>query len=63
MSESSIESLLRWEQHGALWRVRLVDQTEAVVELCTCAGEPVDQLRFTGPAVLRYLAGRPRSDA
>jgi hypothetical protein len=30
--------------------------------LITCAGEPVDQLRFTDPAVLRYLADRPRSD-
>jgi hypothetical protein len=63
MTESSIEPLLRWEQHGALWRARLVSETEAVVDLCTCAGEPVDQLRFTDPAVLRYLADRPRSDA
>jgi hypothetical protein len=63
MAESSIEPLLRWEQHGAVWRARFSSDTEAVVDLCTCGGEPVDQLRFTDPAVLRYLADRPRSDA
>jgi hypothetical protein len=63
MAESSIQPLLRWEQHGAVWRARFLSETEAVVDLCTCGGEPVDQLRFTDPAVLRYLADRPRSDA
>ena len=62
MAESSIDTLLRWEQSGAVWRAKSVSEMEAVVDLCTCAGEPVDQLRFTDPAVLRYLADRPRSD-
>ena len=62
MTESPIDTLLRWEQHGAVWRAKSVSEMEAVVDLCTCAGEPVDQLRFTDPAVLRYLADRPRSD-
>jgi hypothetical protein len=58
----SIDILLRWEHHGAVWRARSVTGTEAVVDLCTCTGEPVDQLRSNDPAVLRYLADRPRSD-
>ena len=62
MPESPIDTLLRWEEHGAIWRARSVDETEAVVDLCTCYGEPVDQVRFTDPAVLRYLADRRRSD-
>jgi hypothetical protein len=63
MAESPIDTLLRWEESGAVWRARSVSETEAVVDMCTCAGEPIDQLRFTDPAVLRYLAERPRSDA
>jgi hypothetical protein len=62
MPESPIDILLRWEQHGAVWRARSVTETTAVVDLCTCTGEPVDQLRSSDPAVLRYLADRPRSD-
>jgi hypothetical protein len=62
MAESPIHTLLRWEQHGAVWRAKSVSEMEAVVDLCTCAGEPVDQLRITDPAVLRYLVDRPRSD-
>jgi hypothetical protein len=62
MPESPIEILLRWELHGAVWRARSVTETEAVVDLCTCTGEPVDQLRLSDPSVLRYLAHRRRSD-
>ena len=39
-----------------------IDLTGAVVELCTCHGEPVDELRSNDPALLAYLARRPRSD-
>jgi hypothetical protein len=62
MAESPIDTLVHWEQHGAVWRATWVTETEAVVDLCTCAGEPVDQLRSSDPALLRYLADRPRSD-
>jgi hypothetical protein len=62
MPESPIDILLRWEHDGAVWRARSVTETEAFVDLCTCTGEPVDQLRSNDPTVLRYLADRPRSD-
>jgi hypothetical protein len=62
MSEPPIDTLMRWEEHGAVWRARWVTDTEAVVDLCTCYGEPVDEVRFTDPDTLRYLADRPRSD-
>ena len=63
MAESPIETLQRFEAHGGHWRVAAHSATEAVVELCTCAGEPVDQLRVTDRETLDYVAGRPRSDA
>jgi hypothetical protein len=63
MPESPVDVLKRWEDHGAVWRARSVTPTEAIVDLCSCTGEPVDQLRSDDPALLRYLADRPRSDA
>lgn len=63
MPESPIDTLKRWEDHGAIWRARSVTEVEAVVDLCSCTGEPVDQLRSNDPALLRYLSDRPRSDA
>jgi hypothetical protein len=59
--ESPVETLERWEKHGAIWRAVTVTEHEAVVDLCTCVGEPVEQLRSSDPELLRYLADRPRS--
>ena len=61
-SESPIDTLTRWEDHGAIWRAVSLTESEAVVELCTCSGEAVDQLRSDDPALLRYLAQRPHSE-
>jgi hypothetical protein len=62
MSLSPIEVLARWENHGAVWRLKSIGGAGAVVQLCTCSGEPVDELRSGDPDLLRYLAERPRSD-
>jgi hypothetical protein len=62
MGEATIEVLTRWEQSGAIWRVRTITESEAVVDLCTCFGEPVDVLHARRAEVLRYLAARPSSD-
>ena len=48
MRESPIEVLERWERYGALWRARHVSDELAIVDLCTCHGEPVD-VRDVGP--------------
>jgi hypothetical protein len=62
MAEPPLETLARWEDSGALWRTRSLGEREAVVELCTCHGEPVEELRSADPALLRYLAKRPSSE-
>jgi hypothetical protein len=56
--DEPVATLERWEAHGATWRVLILSDKLAVVELCTCHGEPVDVLRSSDPALLRYLAGR-----
>jgi hypothetical protein len=63
VTDEPLAILQRWAQHGAIWRVRSLAAGEAVVELCTCHGEPVDELRSDDPALLRYLTERPRSDS
>jgi len=61
--ESPLDVLRRWEEHGAVWRTAWLGPREALVDLCTCTGEQVDELRSSDPELLRYLAARPRSDA
>lgn len=58
MTETPLETLARWEDGGASWR--LVDRADgqATVELCACTGEPVDVLRSRDPALLAYVARR-----
>lgn len=63
MAENPLQTLERWELHGAVWRTRSLGHGEAVVELLTCHGEPVDELRSSDSELLRYLADRPTSEA
>ncbi len=63
MTESPVLTLKRWEEHGATWRVRSLSESQAVVDLCTCSGEPVEELRSGDPELLRLVAGRPRSES
>lgn len=62
MSEFPTEVLERWELYGAIWRVRSLTEDAAVVELLTCHGEPVDEIRSSDPKLLSYLADRSASD-
>ena len=62
VSESALVKLERWELHGAAWRLRSIEAGEAAVELLTCYGEQVDELRSRDPELLRYLAERPSSE-
>ncbi|HET7052812.1 MAG TPA: LLM class flavin-dependent oxidoreductase [Solirubrobacterales bacterium] len=59
--ESPLTTLSRWEEFGALWRTKSITAERAVVELCSCHGEPVDELSSTDPELLKYLRRRPDS--
>lgn len=62
MTERATARLRRWEDHGAHWRLLELGEHEAVVELRTCHGEPVDRLRSSDPELLELLRRRPSSD-
>jgi len=51
----SAEDLERWTDNGAQWRPLEVTDERAVVELCTCYGEPVDVVEGGTPALIAYV--------
>jgi (2Fe-2S) ferredoxin len=53
--------LERWEEHGALWRVVHLSDARAIVDLCTCHGEPVEQLESDDAALIAWLRARAES--
>jgi hypothetical protein len=63
IAEPPITTLTRWEESGGIWRTTFISKTEAIVAMCTCYGERVDELRSNDPELLRYVVNRPRSDA
>jgi hypothetical protein len=58
MTETPVKILERWAEHGAVWRVVSVGDDRAVVDLCTCTGEPVDRLESDDPELIRFLRER-----
>jgi hypothetical protein len=58
MPESPIDTLTRWEDAGAVWRAVHVSDALAIVDLCTCTGEPVDRLESDDPELIRFIRER-----
>ena len=51
----TIDSLERWAQSGAHWRVVDICAERVTVDLCACTGEPMQRLSSKDPAVIGYL--------
>jgi fatty-acyl-CoA synthase len=54
--QSPLDTLRQWELNGGTWRVVERSGTGAVVDLCTCTGEPMERLSSSDPALLAYLS-------
>lgn len=52
---TTIEDLQRWEEYGATWRALELSDERAIVELCTCYGEPVDVVRSHDPRLIEFV--------
>ena len=50
-----IENLEDWTLSGGSWRMVSISSDQAVVDLCTCTGEPMERLESDDPAVIAYL--------
>jgi len=55
----TVADLERWVLSGAHWRVLDISPERVVVELCSCVGEPVDQVESVDPEVIAYLRTAP----
>jgi hypothetical protein len=56
IGQGSLSVLERWCDNGGEYRIVHLSDGLAVVQLCTCSGEPVDRLVASDPQLLRYLS-------
>ena len=54
----TVAELEHWVDSGATWRAVEVADARAVVELCTCYGEPVDLREGAGQELIEYVRAR-----
>jgi hypothetical protein len=54
----TIENLERWEDNGAVWRPFEVTETHAVIDLCSCTGEPMERVQSNAPDVIDVARSR-----
>jgi hypothetical protein len=54
----TIAELEDWELHGAIWRALEVTDRRAVVELCSCTGEPMDLAESDAPELIEFVRER-----
>ena len=60
MTPLTVEELERWVAFGATWRLVEISDRCAIVDMCQCTGELVQQRESDDPIVLDYLRGHPR---
>ena len=54
----TIAELEDWELHGAIWRPLELSDERAVVELCSCSGEPMDVVEGDSPELIEFVRAR-----
>jgi hypothetical protein len=55
VDEGLIDQLKRWRLLGGRWHVVHLSDQRAVVEMCTCTGEPLERLESDDPRLIAYL--------
>jgi hypothetical protein len=56
--ESAISVLERWEGCGAVWKAIFLSDEIALVDLCTCYGEPVERIETRDADAIAYVRDR-----
>jgi hypothetical protein len=54
-TEPPVDTLKRWEHHGAAWRTVHLSDAKAIVDLCTCFGEPVERIESEDAELIEFL--------
>jgi hypothetical protein len=51
----TIPVLERWVLYGATWQIVEISNEKAVIDMCSCTGEPVERRESRDPTVISYL--------
>jgi hypothetical protein len=51
----TVDYLKDWELHGATWRAVQISDERAVIELCSCSGEPMDLVEGNDAQLIDYV--------
>jgi hypothetical protein len=54
-TDDPVSVLERWCDNGAQFKVLHLSDRAAIVQLCSCTGEPVDRLESNDPRLIEYL--------
>ncbi len=57
---TTVAELEDWEQGGATWRPVELGERRAVVELCSCSGEPMERVESGDPELIEFVRAHPR---
>ncbi|MCE4267570.1 hypothetical protein [Rhodococcus globerulus] len=61
--ENAVETLSRWSDSGAMWRVLRRTPTSITVSMCRCdGGEEMERLTSTDPELLAWIGKRQTSN-
>jgi prephenate dehydrogenase len=60
MRSATIAELEDWEQGGAVWQPVEITPERAVVDLCSCSGEPMDRVQSADPGFIEFVRTHPR---
>jgi len=53
--EDAIATIERWTDSGADYRIVHLSDDTAIVDLCTCDGEPMERLESSDPRLIELL--------
>jgi hypothetical protein len=58
----TITAIERWMLFGATWQMVDISNEHAIIDLCSCTGEPVERRETADAMVINYLrrTARPR---
>jgi hypothetical protein len=60
LTEDALTTLERWRDSGGDYRVVELSDERAIVDLCTCHGEPMDRLDSVDPRLIAHLRATDR---
>ncbi len=61
-SSFRLSELEDWELHGATWRAVEIAPERILLELCSCAGEPMDLVESNDRKLIEYVHNHGSSE-